>query len=60
MGQIIFTQYSLDSPVIVTMNATGLPAGKHAIHIHAFGDLREGCKSTGPHMRNILVGNSFA
>lgn len=55
MGQIAFTQYGPGQSVIVTINATGLPAGKHAIHIHAFGDLREGCKSTGPHMRNILV-----
>lgn len=55
MGQIAFTQYAPGQAVIVTINATGLPAGKHAIHIHAFGDLREGCKSTGPHMRNILV-----
>lgn len=55
MGQIAFTQYSPGQAVIVTINATGLPAGNHAIHIHAFGDLREGCKSTGPHMRNILV-----
>lgn len=55
MGQIAFTQYAPGQAVIVTINATGLPDGKHAIHIHAFGDLREGCKSTGPHMRNILV-----
>lgn len=55
MGKIIFTQHPLGEPLMVTINATGLPAGKHALHIHAFGDLREGCKSTGPHVRNILV-----
>lgn len=55
MGHIVFTQFTLSDPVMVTINATGLPAGKHAIHVHAYGDLREGCKSTGPHLRNILV-----
>lgn len=55
MGNILFTQFTLNDPVMVTINATGLPAGKHAIHVHAYGDLREGCKSTGPHVQNILV-----
>lgn len=59
MGTIIFTQHPLGEPLMVTINATGLPAGKHALHIHAFGDLREGCKSTGPHVRNILVSKIF-
>lgn len=54
-GTIIFTQHPLGEPLMVTINATGMPAGKHALHIHAFGDLREGCKSTGPHVQNILV-----
>lgn len=34
-----------------TINATikGLTKGKHAIHIHEFGNLREGCQSCGAH-----------
>lgn len=55
MGTVTFTQHPLGNPLLVTMNATGLPPGKHAVHIHAYGDLREGCKSTGPHLRHILV-----
>lgn len=55
MGTVVFAQHPLGSPLMVTINATGMPAGKHAVHIHAFGDLKEGCKSTGPHLRHILV-----
>lgn len=32
-----------------------MPPGKHAVHIHAYGDMKEGCKSTGPHVKNVLV-----
>lgn len=39
----------------MNINATGLMEGKHAIHIHAFGDIEKGCNSTGPHFRHILV-----
>ncbi|XP_037040934.1 superoxide dismutase [Cu-Zn] [Bradysia coprophila] len=56
-GIIIFRQWSSSDPVMVTINATGFTVGKHAVHIHAYGDLKEGCKSTGPHVRNILIGN---
>lgn len=55
MGTVVFAQHPLGSPLMVTINATGMPPGKHAVHIHAFGDLKEGCKSTGPHLRHILV-----
>lgn len=60
-GQVIFRQLSPVSPVLVNINATGIPMGKHAVHIHAFGDVAKGCSSTGPHMRHILVSkfNSF-
>lgn len=54
-GEISFRQISPVNPVLVNINATGLPKGKHAVHIHAFGDMREGCKSIGPHVRGILV-----
>lgn len=41
----------------MSVNISGLKPGKHAIHVHAFGDLSEGCKSTGPHFRHSIVGN---
>lgn len=54
-GTVSFRQISPFNPILVNINATGLPKGKHAVHIHAFGDIKEGCKSTGPHVRHILV-----
>lgn len=54
-GTVSFRQVSPFNPILVNINATGLPKGKHSVHIHAFGDIREGCKSTGPHVRHILV-----
>lgn len=54
-GGVSFRQVSPFNPILVNINATGLPKGKHAVHIHAFGDIKEGCKSTGPHVRHILV-----
>lgn len=54
-GEVSFRQISPVSPLLVNINATGLPKGRHAVHIHAFGDIREGCKSTGPHIRGVLV-----
>lgn len=55
LGQIMFRQWLLSDSLTVTMKVNGLPPGKHGIHIHAFGDTKEGCKSTGPHLSNILV-----
>lgn len=54
-GEVSFRQMSPINPILVNINATGLPKGKHAVHVHAFGDLRDGCKSTGPHVRSVLV-----
>lgn len=54
-GEVSFRQIGPVNPVLVNINATGLPPGKHAIHIHAFGDMRMQCKSTGPHVRGVLV-----
>ncbi|CEI99107.1 Putative Superoxide dismutase [Cu-Zn] [Rhizopus microsporus] len=34
---------------IVYANLTGLTGGDHGIHIHEFGDLSQGCNSTGAH-----------
>lgn len=58
-GMVSFRQVSPFNPILVNINATGLPKGKHAVHIHAFGDIKEGCKSTGPHVRHILVRTLF-
>ncbi|XP_049267983.1 superoxide dismutase [Cu-Zn] isoform X2 [Rhipicephalus sanguineus] len=30
-------------------NITRLPQGKHGFHVHEYGDLSDGCLSTGPH-----------
>lgn len=57
LGEVSFRQISPVNPLLVNINATGLPKGKHAVHIHSFGDMREGCKSTGSHVRGILVRN---
>lgn len=54
-GTISFKQIAPLSPVLVNINATGLAVGKHAIHIHAFGDVSKGCASTGYHLKHILV-----
>jgi Cu/Zn superoxide dismutase len=56
-GEIIFKQWNINAPVLVSMNISGLPAGKHSVHIHAFGDVTDGCKSTGPHFRSSVIGN---
>jgi Cu/Zn superoxide dismutase len=56
-GEITFKQWSINAPVLVSMNISGLPAGKHSVHIHAFGDVTDGCKSTGPHFRSSIIGN---
>lgn len=54
MGTISFRQWA-PGHVETAINATGLPVGKHAVHVHAFGDMKEGCKSTGPHFRSSIV-----
>ena len=54
-GEIIFKQWNINQPVLVNINVTGLKSGKHSVHVHAFGDISEGCKSTGPHFRSSVV-----
>lgn len=56
-GEISFKQWDLNAPVLVSFNISGLPAGKHSVYIHSFGDLSEGCKSAGPHFRSAIIGN---
>lgn len=46
-GKVIFTQ--IGKEVTVEGEITGLTKGLHGFHIHALGDLSDGCKSTGSH-----------
>lgn len=55
MGMITFTQLQPDLPTIVNINSTGLSPGSHSVHVHSFGDITEGCKSTGPHFLSGFV-----
>lgn len=55
MGMITFTQLQPDLPTIVNINGTGLSPGSHSVHVHSFGDISEGCKSTGPHFLSGFV-----
>ncbi|KAI9282550.1 copper/zinc superoxide dismutase [Sporodiniella umbellata] len=48
-GVIHFYQESFHSPTRVVANITGLAPGLHGFHIHEFGDLSNGCASTGSH-----------
>jgi len=48
-GLIEFHQCSVYSPVTVRMNLQGVGVKTHAIHIHEFGDMRDGCVSLGAH-----------
>ncbi|EIE86366.1 hypothetical protein G6F46_008513 [Rhizopus delemar] len=48
-GLVYFYQEHFDSPTRIIANITGLTAGEHGIHIHQFGDLSNGCTSTGSH-----------
>ncbi|KAH8399456.1 hypothetical protein KR215_010783 [Drosophila sulfurigaster] len=56
-GIISFQQLPYNSDIKVSINATGLPAGKHALHIHTYGDISDGCKSTGGQFPNNFLGN---
>ncbi|KAM7360616.1 sodesque isoform 1-T1 [Cochliomyia hominivorax] len=56
-GMITFQQLPYNNDIKVTLNATGIPAGKHALHIHTYGDLADGCKSTGGQFPNNFLGN---
>lgn len=56
-GEITFKQWNINAPIQVYVNISNLKPGKHALHIHAFGDISDGCKSTGPHFRHSIVGN---
>ena len=48
-GKILFHQCSEYDPVHVLFDLEGIPGQKHAIHIHEYADITEGCKSLGAH-----------
>jgi Cu-Zn family superoxide dismutase len=49
-GSIVFEQKGINCPVFIYFNLSGLkPNVTHAIHIHEYGDLSDGCNSLGKH-----------
>lgn len=46
-GYIVFTQFP--NKTVIQMRLHDLPPGKHGIHIHQTGDMRQGCTSLGSH-----------
>jgi Cu-Zn family superoxide dismutase len=49
-GYVLFSQKDDREQTLVTIKLSGFqPKAMHAIHIHEFGDMREGCMSCGPH-----------
>eukprot|EP00743_Colponemidia_sp_Colp-15_P000340 GILK01000392.1.p1 GENE.GILK01000392.1~~GILK01000392.1.p1 ORF type:complete len:154 (+),score=11.11 GILK01000392.1:48-509(+) len=48
-GSVTFTQAAPDAPTHIKGTIRGLTPGQHGFHIHAFGDLSQGCTSAGPH-----------
>nr|AIG92783.1 extracellular superoxide dismutase [Dastarcus helophoroides] len=55
-GEIIFLQqHPPVSPTLIKGNITGLPPGKHGLHIHHAGDLRQGCEKLGGHFNPYLA-----
>jgi superoxide dismutase, Cu-Zn family len=50
-GTVRFHQAHPSAPVRVSVSLSGFrPRQTHAIHIHEYGDLTEGCASTGKHL----------
>jgi Cu/Zn superoxide dismutase len=48
-GVIGFMEDIDNSDLMIVIKLTGLPAGKHGIHIHEKGNLSGGCHTTGDH-----------
>lgn len=59
-GEIVFFQrHPPSGPILVRGNLTDLPSGKHGLHIHQSGDLRQGCEKLGAHFNPYLVQLNF-
>lgn len=52
---ITFQQFPFRHDITVMLNGTGLPVGKHALHIHSYGDLGNECRNTGGQFRHTFV-----
>jgi len=48
MGVLTLSQASEDAPTVIEGKLRGLSAGRHGIHVCAYGDLSEGAASCGP------------
>jgi Cu-Zn family superoxide dismutase len=46
-GTVTFYQREGDAHVTIRVRAQGVAPGKHGLHIHALGDLTQGCISAG-------------
>lgn len=50
-GHVVFSQKNIKSPVIIAFFLSGFePHRTYAIHIHEYGDTRQGCTSLGAHL----------
>lgn len=54
-GTVTFTQREGDARVTVRVRASGVAPGKHGFHIHALGDLTQGCISAGGHFNPLKM-----
>ncbi|XP_036452135.1 extracellular superoxide dismutase [Colossoma macropomum] len=57
-GQVLFKQIFPAGTVQVMVNLRGLPIDDHqkrAIHFHQYGDMSQGCITTGPHYNPLSV-----
>lgn len=58
-GSVLFRQLGPGSRLEAFFNLNGFPAEQNAsnraIHVHEFGDLSQGCESTGPHYNPLGV-----
>ena len=49
IGTLTLTQAGPDQSVVISGELSGLPSGLHGFHVHAVGDVGDGCKAAGGH-----------
>lgn len=61
VGTVLFHQCDNQDNTTVVFDIKGPSNGEFACHIHSYGDLRQGCKSLGPHWNphNTTHGYTF-